>query len=56
MKKFCKDLKTHANKIINYKKKKMMPLTTKEEIYHNKKKYATYVKKNLIIMIKRTIK
>ena len=31
MKKFCKDLKTHANK-------KMMPLTTKEEIYHNKKK------------------
>ena len=38
MEKFCKDLKTHANKIINYKKTKMMPLTTKEEIYHNKQK------------------
>ena len=39
MKIFCKDLKTQANKIINYKKKKMMPLTTKEEkIYHNKKR------------------
>ena len=56
MKIFCKDLKTHANKIINYKKKKMMPLTTKEEYTTINKKYATYVKKNLIIMIKRTIK
>ena len=26
MKKFCNDLKTHANKVINYKKKNMMPL------------------------------
>ena len=32
LKKFCKDLKIHANKIINNKKKKMMPLRTKEEI------------------------
>ena len=45
MKKFCKDLKTHANKIINYKKKKMMPLTTKEEIYHNKQKICYICKK-----------
>ena len=45
MKKFCKDLKTHANKIINYKKKKMMPLTTKEEIYHNKQKLCYICKK-----------
>ena len=36
MKKFCKDLREHATKIINYEKKKMMPLTTKEEINHNK--------------------
>ena len=30
----------------------MIPLTTKEEIYNSKQKYVTYVKKNLIIMIK----
>ena len=35
MKKFCKDLRTHATKIINYEKKKMIPLTTEEKIYHN---------------------
>ena len=45
MKKFCKDLKTHANKIINYKKKKMMPLTTKEEIYRKKQKICYICKK-----------
>ena len=28
MKKFCKDLREHAPKIINYEKKKMIPLTT----------------------------
>ena len=38
MKKFCKDLRTHATKIINYEKKKMLSLTIKEEIYHNKQK------------------
>ena len=52
MKKFCKDLREHATKIINYEKKKMISLTIKEEIYHNKKKNVTYVKKNLIKMIK----
>ena len=45
MKNFCEDLKAHANKIINYKKKKMMPLTTKEEIYHNKQKICYICKK-----------
>ena len=35
MKKFCKDLRTHATKIINYEKKKITPLTTEEKIYHN---------------------
>ena len=35
MKKFSKDLRTHANKIINHEKKKMIPLTTEEKIYHN---------------------
>ena len=38
MKIFCKNLREHATKIINYEKKKMIPLTTKEEIYQNKQK------------------
>ena len=38
MKKFCKDLREHTTKIINYEKKNMIPLTIKEEIYHNKQK------------------
>ena len=45
MKKFCKDLREHATKIINYQKKKMIPLTTKEEIYHNKQKICYICKK-----------
>ena len=36
MKKFCKDLKKHATKIINYEKKKMIPLTIEEKIHYNK--------------------
>ena len=56
MKKFCKDLRIHATKIINYEKKKMISLTTEEKYIIINKKYATYVKKNLIILIKRTIK
>ena len=36
MKKFSKDLREHVSKIINYEKKKMIPLTTEEKIYHNK--------------------
>ena len=51
MNKFCKDLREHSTKIINYEKKKMISLTTKEEIYHNRQK-VIYVKKDSIIMIK----
>ena len=56
MKKFSKGLREHATKIIDYEKKKMIPLTTEEKIYHNKPKICIYVKKNLIIMRKRIIK
>ena len=35
MKKFCKDLREHATKIINCEKKKMPPLTAKEKIRFN---------------------
>ena len=45
MKKFCKDLRKHATKIINYEKKKMIPLTIKEEIDHNKQKICYICKK-----------
>ena len=33
MKKFCKDLRTHATKKINHEKKKMIPLTIKKKHY-----------------------
>ena len=45
MKKFCKDLREHSKKIINYENKKMIPLTTKEEIYHNRQKVCYICKK-----------
>ena len=43
--KFCKDLREHATKIINYGKKKMIPLTTKEEIDYYKQKICYICKK-----------
>ena len=45
MKKFCKNLRKHATKIINYEKKKMTALTIKEEINHNKQKICYIYKK-----------
>ena len=45
MKKFCKDLKEHATKIINYEKKKMIPLTTEEKIHYNNQKICYICKK-----------
>ena len=45
MKKFCKDLREHATKIINYEKKDMIPLTKKEEKKHNNQKVCYICKK-----------
>ena len=45
MKKFSKDLREHASKIIDYEKKKMISLTTEEKIYHNKQKICYICKK-----------
>ena len=45
MKKFCKDLREHATKIINCEKEKMMPLTTEEKIHYNKQKICYICKK-----------
>ena len=38
MERFCKDLKEHATKIINYEKKEMIPLTDKENKSYEKQK------------------
>ena len=45
MKKFCKDLREHATKIINYEKKDMILLTKKEEENHNNQKVCYICKK-----------
>ena len=45
MKKFCRDLRTHVTKIINYEKKKMIPLTIKEKIHHSEQKICYICKK-----------
>ena len=47
MKKFCKDLRTHATKIINYEKKKMIPLTTEEKLHYNEQEMCYICKKEL---------
>ena len=45
MKKFCKDLREHATKIINYEKEDMIPLTKKEEESHNNQNVCYICKK-----------
>ena len=45
MKKFCKDLREHATKIISYEKKEMVPLTKKEEKKHNKQEVCYICRK-----------
>ena len=49
MKKFCKDLREHATKIINNEKKKVIPLTTEEKIHYNKQKICYICKKEFNI-------
>ena len=45
MKKFRKDLKEHATRIINYEKKKIIALTKEEKINYNKEKICYICKK-----------
>ena len=45
MKKFSKDLREHTTKIINYEKKKMIPLTTEEKIHYNEQEICYICKK-----------
>ena len=45
MERFCKDLRDHAMKIINYEEKEMIPLTDKENKSYGKQKVC-YICKN----------
>ena len=45
MEKFCKGVREHATKIINYEKKDMIPLTKKEEKNHNNQEVCYICKK-----------
>ena len=46
MKRFCKDLKDHATKIIDFKKKTTIPLTKEEEDNYNKENTCYICKKD----------
>ena len=50
MKKFCKDLKEHATRIINHEKKKIIPLTKEENINYNDQKVCYICKKEFDII------
>ena len=45
MKRFCKDLKDHATKVIDFKKKTMIPLTKEEDDNYNKENICHICKK-----------
>ena len=45
MKKFCKDLKEHTTRIINYEKKKIIALTKEEKINYNDQQICYICKK-----------
>ena len=45
MERFCKDLREHATRIINYEKKEMIPLTDEENKSYKKQKVCYICKK-----------
>ena len=49
MKKFCESLRECAIKIINYEKKKMIPLANKQQDSYERQKSAIFSNKSLII-------
>ena len=51
MKKFCKDLKKHAEKIINCKRKEMLPLIYEENDFYENQKVCHICKKEFIFDI-----
>ena len=51
IKTFCESLREHAIKIINYEKKKMIPLTNKQQDSYERQKSAIFTNKSLNINI-----
>ena len=49
MKKFCESLRERAIKIINYEKKKMIPLANKQQDSYERQKSAIFSNKSLNI-------
>ena len=49
MERFCKDLRDHAMKIINYEEQEMIPPTNKKINLMKTKRFVTYAKKNLVL-------
>ena len=47
MERFCKDLREHAMKIINYEEKDMIPLTDQENKFYEKQKICYIWKKRI---------
>ena len=56
MKKFCKDLKEHATRKINYEKKKIIPLTKEEKMNYNDQKVCYICKKEFDTIDKKNYK
>ena len=54
MEKFCKDLREHAIKIVDYEKK-IIILLMKKISFMKSKKSATYVKKDLLLIMTKSI-
>ena len=50
MEMFCKDLKNHAMKIINYEKKEMIQLTNEEKESYEKQQVCYICEKNLVLI------
>ena len=56
IKMFCKDLKEHATKIINYEKKKKYHYQFKKMNHILSKKFAIYAKNNLLLILRVAVK
>ena len=56
IKKFCKDLKEHATRIIDYEKKKIIPLAKEEKINYNDQKVCYICKKEFDTIDKKNYK
>ena len=55
MEKFCKDLREHAMRTVNYEKKEMIPLTGEENKFYEEQNSATYFKKDLLFIMTKSI-